>query len=244
MQNHLFRPLIGCISFVLCLVILTPGAAAQDAQAQCNTVLQQTETLHVVATYSVTNMDRDGWRVGPDPSSQFGETHVYTERSDWLSEGDLIAFEIATIQCVDGALAVDGSADTNLRTIEQAKHGFEPPLTWLPFPVEPGHTWLWNGVYSHFDGQLNRQYQVTFYGFVGEPKTVATPAGSFRCHPVTTEMTFFADTAQSTTRTESCISTDPYYLVVERTRQLVGLESGPVQEFRLLSVETGFEDSP
>ena len=239
MLHHRFLRGAGAIPFVLSLVIFGAAAQAQEPQSLCRTVLSQTEAFNVVATYSMTNMDRDGWQVKPDTSSQFGESGIYTERSDWLSRGELTAFEISSIRCIDGVLVVDGSTETGVGAVEQTNHGFEPPLPWLPFPLEAGRSWVWNGVYLHSDGSLNRQYQASFYGFVGEPKTVETLVGTFRCYPVTTDLTFFADTTQTTTRAESCISTEPYYLVVERTRQIVGLNPGPLQEFRLLSVETG-----
>lgn len=245
MQNQIFQTHARCLTFVLCLVFITPPAVAQDSQALCDSVLAQTEAAQVIASYAITNMEYDGWRVGPDSSSRFSESHVYTERSDWLSGEELVAFEGSTIRCADGALVVDGSMKTNTQTSERFKEGFEPPLTWLQLPIESGRSWVWSGVYSHNNGERQRQYQVTAYGFVGESKTVETPAGSFLCHPVTTELTFFADTAQTTTRTVSCISIDPHYLVVERTRQIVGFEHGPLQEFRLLSVETaGGGESP
>ena len=216
-----------------------PLATAQDGQSECEAVLAATEAAFVQASYSITNTDRDGWLVQPDSTSDFGTSDVYTERSEWLSGENVVSHEIGEVRCSDGAMVISGSVATELGTITQTSVRFEPELIWLQFPLEAGTSWMWNGTYLHSDGEFDRQYPARLYGFATDIKTVETPLGSYDCWEVTTELTMFVDTTQQTYRTQSCISLDPYYLVVERTRELLGLVHEPAKVFTLLTVQTG-----
>ncbi len=227
-------------AIIMCLIVwYVPFANAQDGQDECRAVLAATEAAFVQASYSITNAERDGWLVQPDSASDFAASGTYTERSEWLTGENIVSHEIGEVTCTDGAMVITGSVATELGTITQTAIRFEPALTWLQFPLEAGTSWMWSGTYLHSDGEFDRQYPARMYGFATDLKTVETPVGSYECREVTTELTMFVDTAQQTYRTESCISFDPYYLVVERTRQLIGLTQEPAKVFTLETVQTG-----
>lgn len=208
---------------------------AGETERRCHAVLGATAASDFTAEYSVSNREaHDGWRVGPNPVQALGELGAYVELSEWLADDKVSVRELTDVRCDNGGLVVHGSVETDLDTLTQVSHSFEPALQWLPLPLETGSSWVWSGTYEYASGDAGNRIPASMYGFVGDARSVSTPLGEYQCHEVTTELVLYLDSSQSTIRSESCVSVDPYYVVVERTRTFLGLQQGPTQEFTLL----------
>jgi hypothetical protein len=229
MQGFILKTL--CAMCLTAVVLVPRSAHPQTTPTACETMVATTEAAQrrVVLRAEVNQAD-DTVRLSfaVDPGSRHAIDGRFLDINRHTTRAGRNRVSREHLRCVDNTLVLD-----QLEWIEgrPGAETYEPPLTWLTWPIEPDAEWSWSGRLVLSDVVPPMPGEATF--LVEQTVELSVLGRAWRLAAVTMrlEVTARPNAAPEVVRVTTVYVVEPWYAVLHRERWLGDESIEPVQRF-------------
>ena len=233
-MNHATKAIFAPLTAVL-LLTCSQLVWAQTPD-ECQQVLEATNAQQRATTLEITT-EMHEWDVmsyGIHPDSDFAATGFLFDLNHFASLLGNATDGMDRLSCEGNVLTAHEYFEMASEGTEASAEIYDPPLTWLVFPLNEGNTWSWSGSFTFVSATMLDVSRATLDFLVLPLETLDTPLGPITATPVQFDVTDEGSTVPST-RVITWVITDPVYSVVQQ--HSFTLTPGPTGELDASLVE-------